>query len=68
MLKDWRSPLDSGIRLPQETLEHLQWCTNRDNFMAGVDIHPSQTVLVVYTDASMEGLGVHCTQHSAHGL
>jgi hypothetical protein len=36
--------------------------------MVGVDIHPSQTVLVVYTDASMEGWGVHSKHHSAHGL
>jgi hypothetical protein len=36
--------------------------------MGGVDIHPSQLVLVVYTDASLEWWGAHCTHHTPHGL
>jgi ribonuclease HI len=64
----WGSPLDSQVLLSPETLAHLRWWTQRDNVMIGTALHQPQAVVVVYTDASLEGWGAHCTHLHAQGV
>ena len=67
LLWDWKSPLDTPIKISPQVQAHIRWWTIRDNVMEGVPLHPPQAMFVVYTDASMEGWGAHCTFHTAQG-
>jgi len=66
-LWDWKAPLDSSITISPAVQEHIRWWTIRGNVMGGVPLHPPQPLMVVYTDASMEGWGAHCSYHIAQG-
>ena len=56
-----RYPQSLHSLLPSsETISaHLEWWQNPANVMKGVDLHPKDHSIQIFTDASKEGWGVH---------
>ena len=66
----WRYPqsLDSLRHWTETISAHLEWWQNPTNVMKGVDLHPKDHSIQLFTDASNEGWGAHLEQASTKGL
>ena len=65
----WRYPqsLDSLLSWSEAISAHLQWLQNPVN-VKGMDRHPKDDSIQMFTDASNEGWGTHIEQVSTKGL
>ena len=66
----WRYPqlLDSLLPWSETISAPLDWWQNPANVMKGVDLHPKDHSIQIFTDVSNEGWGTHLGQVSTKGL
>ena len=66
----WRYPqlLDSPVPWTDSISAHLDWWQNPANVMRGVDLHPKDHSIQLFSDASNEGWGDHLDKSSTKGL
>ena len=64
----YRQLLDSLLPWTEAISAHLDWWQNPSNVMRGVDIHPKDHSIQLFTDTSNEGWGAHLEQTSTKGL
>ena len=66
----WRYPqsLDSPLPWTEAISAHLDWWQNPVNMIKGVDLHPKDHSIQLFTDTSNEGWGAHLEQSSTKGL
>ena len=66
----WRYPqsLDSLLPWTETISAHLDWWQNPTNVMRGLDLHPKDHSIPLFTEASNKGWGAHLDQSSTKGL
>ena len=58
-----------GARVPiwEETLRELSWWLDPANVMKGMDLHPPEPQVFLFTDASLQGWGAHTERRQFQG-
>ena len=66
----WRypMPLDTPIPWNQKMIRHREWWLDPQNVLQGEFLHPREHEILIFTDASNAGWGVHLNQESTGGL
>ena len=65
---DWKTPLETPITLDQPSKEALIWWSKKENLLQGSPLHPENSQIQIFTDASNIGWGAHCLQQSIEGV
>ena len=55
------------IPVPKNLQCHLRWWGCKNILQQGTSLHPPQAQVLMFTDASTEGWGVHCEGEDAQG-
>ena len=66
----WKFPdsLEKTIPVTLDLRKHISWWESRQNLLRGSPLHPMESTLSIFTDASQKGWGAHLQQQSLSGL